>query len=105
MTKYITLRTMFIIRIIIIIVVVVVIIIVIVVIVVVVIIIMIIIIIIISLFQWPRGLRHVVFDRSNTGIAVLNPARGMDVFLRFSVLCRAVQVEALRRADPPSKES
>jgi hypothetical protein len=33
-----------------------------------------------------------------------NPARGMDVCPRFSVLCCPVQVEALRRADPPSRE-
>jgi hypothetical protein len=30
---------------------------------------------------------------------------GMDVGLRVSVLCCPVAVEALRRADPPSKES
>jgi hypothetical protein len=29
----------------------------------------------------------------------------MDVGRRFSVLCCPVQVVALRRADPPSKES
>jgi hypothetical protein len=29
----------------------------------------------------------------------------MDVCPRFSVLCCPVQVEALRRADPPAKES
>jgi hypothetical protein len=29
----------------------------------------------------------------------------MDVCPRFSVLCCPVQIEALRRADPPSKES
>jgi hypothetical protein len=29
----------------------------------------------------------------------------MDVCLRVSVLCCPVSVEALRRADPPSKES
>jgi hypothetical protein len=29
----------------------------------------------------------------------------MDVCLRFSVLCCPVYVEALRRADPPTKES
>jgi hypothetical protein len=28
-----------------------------------------------------------VFDRSNIGIADSNPARGMDVCPRFSVLC------------------
>jgi hypothetical protein len=36
---------------------------------------------------------------------VSNPPRGMDVCPRFSVLCCPVQVEALRRADPQSKES
>jgi hypothetical protein len=46
-----------------------------------------------------------VFGRSNTGIVGSNPARGMDVFLHFSVLIYPVQVQALRRADPPSKES
>jgi hypothetical protein len=46
-----------------------------------------------------------VFDRSNTGIAGSNPNRGMDVCPRFSVLCCFVQVVALRRADPTSKES
>jgi hypothetical protein len=29
----------------------------------------------------------------------------MDMCPRFSVLCSPVYVEALRRADPPSKES
>jgi hypothetical protein len=46
-----------------------------------------------------------VFDRSNIEIAGSNPARGMDVCLRFSVLCCPLYVEALRRADPPSEES
>jgi hypothetical protein len=46
-----------------------------------------------------------VFGRSNTGIVGLNPTRGMDVCPRFSVLCCPVSVEALRRADPPAKES
>jgi hypothetical protein len=45
------------------------------------------------------------FDRSNTGMAGSNPAPGMDVCPRFSVLCSPVWVEALRLADPPSKES
>jgi hypothetical protein len=43
--------------------------------------------------------------RSNTGIVGLNLARGIDVCPRFSVVCFPVQVEALRRADPLSKES
>jgi hypothetical protein len=46
-----------------------------------------------------------VFDRSNTGIVGLNPARGMDVCSRFYVLCCPVYVEALRWADLQSKES
>jgi hypothetical protein len=45
------------------------------------------------------------FDRSNTGIVGSNPIRGMGVCPRFSVLCCPVYVVALRRADPPSKES
>jgi hypothetical protein len=44
-----------------------------------------------------------VLNRSNTGILVSNPARGMDVCPHFSVLCGPVKVVALRRADPPSK--
>jgi hypothetical protein len=46
-----------------------------------------------------------VYDRSNIGIAGSNPASGMDVCWRVSVLCCPVSVGALRRADPPSKES
>jgi hypothetical protein len=46
-----------------------------------------------------------VYDRLNIEIAVSNPARGMDVCLCVSVLCCPVSVEALRRADPPAKES
>jgi hypothetical protein len=45
-----------------------------------------------------------VFARSNTGIKGSNPTRIMEVSV-FSVLCCPVQVAALRRADPPSKES
>jgi hypothetical protein len=41
----------------------------------------------------------------NIGIAGSNPAWGMDVCLRVSVLCCPVSVEALRRADPPATES
>jgi hypothetical protein len=41
----------------------------------------------------------------NIGIAGSNPAGGMDVCLRVSVLCCPVSVEALRRANPPAKES
>jgi hypothetical protein len=46
-----------------------------------------------------------VFDRSNTGIVGSNSAWGMDVFQRSFMLCCPVWVEALRQADPPSKES
>jgi len=46
-----------------------------------------------------------VFNHSKTVIVVSNPARGMDVCPRFSVLCCPVWVVALRRADPPSKAS
>jgi hypothetical protein len=52
-----------------------------------------------------RSKARTVFDRSNTGIGGSNPAQGMDVCLRFSVLCCPVWVEALRRAHPSSKES
>jgi hypothetical protein len=46
-----------------------------------------------------------VYDSLNTGIAVSNPAWGMDVCPCVSMLCCPVSVEALRRADPPAKES
>jgi hypothetical protein len=46
-----------------------------------------------------------VFGRSNIGIAGSNPARGMDVSLRLSVLCCPVQIEALRWTDPPAMKS
>jgi hypothetical protein len=46
-----------------------------------------------------------IFGLSSTGIAGSNPTRGMDVCPRLSVLCCPVQVEALSRSDPPSKES
>jgi hypothetical protein len=34
-----------------------------------------------------RSKARMVFDRPNTGIVGSNSARGMDVCLRFSVLC------------------
>jgi hypothetical protein len=37
-----------------------------------------------------RSKASTVFCRSNIEIAVSNPARGMDVFLRLSVLCSPV---------------
>jgi hypothetical protein len=46
-----------------------------------------------------------VYDRSNIWIAGTNPAWGLDVCPRVCVLCCPVSVEALRRADPPAKES
>jgi hypothetical protein len=61
----------------------------------------------VSRSQWLRSLRHELFACSNTGIVGLNPTWGMDVcvhlFCVSAVLC--VQVAALRRADPLSKES
>jgi hypothetical protein len=45
------------------------------------------------------------FGHPNTGIVSSNPTRGMDVCPRFSVLFCSVEVEALGRADRPSKES
>jgi hypothetical protein len=48
-----------------------------------------------------------VFANSNTGVVGSNPTRGMDVsvcvYSVFVLSC--LQVAALRRADPPSKES
>jgi hypothetical protein len=52
-----------------------------------------------------RSKAGTVFDRSNIGIADSNPARSMDVCVHLSELCCSVQVEALRWADPPAKES
>jgi hypothetical protein len=52
-----------------------------------------------------RSKAGTVYDRSNIGISGSNPAWGMDVCPRVSVLCCPVSVEALRRADPASKES
>jgi hypothetical protein len=52
-----------------------------------------------------RSKAGTVYDPSNIGIAGSNPPWGMDVCPRVSVLCCPVSVEALRRADPPSKES
>jgi hypothetical protein len=44
-----------------------------------------------------------VFGCSNIGIAGSNPASGVDVCLRLSVLCCPVSVEALRWTDPPAE--
>jgi hypothetical protein len=51
-----------------------------------------------------RSKEGTVYDRSNIGIAASNPAWGMDVCPRVSMLCCPVSVEALCRADPPAKE-
>jgi hypothetical protein len=52
-----------------------------------------------------RSKARTVFGRSNIGIMGCNPAQGIDMYPRFSVLCCPVYVVALRLADPPSKES
>lgn len=44
-------------------------------------------------------------NRLDTGIVDSSPAQGMAACPRLSVLCRRVQVEALRQADPPPKET
>jgi len=48
---------------------------------------------------------RVVLDHSNTGIVGSNSDLGMDICPHFLVLCCPVYEEALRWADPPSKES
>jgi hypothetical protein len=52
-----------------------------------------------------RSKASTVYDSLNIRIAGSNPASGMDVCPRVSVLCCPVSVEALRRADPSSKDS
>jgi hypothetical protein len=52
-----------------------------------------------------RSMPCTVYERANIGIAGTNPARGMDVSPRFSVLCCPLSVETLRWTDPPTKES
>jgi hypothetical protein len=49
---------------------------------------------------WGVGLGRLV-----AGVVGSNPAQGMDVCPRLSVLCCPVYTEALRRADHSSKES
>jgi hypothetical protein len=48
-----------------------------------------------------------ILVRSNTGIVGSNPTWGMDVCVRLFCVCAVlcVQVAALRRVDPPYKES
>jgi hypothetical protein len=55
--------------------------------------------------KMERSKAGTVYDRLNIGITGSNPAWGMDVCPRISVLCCPVSVEALNRADPPAKES
>jgi hypothetical protein len=54
-----------------------------------------------------RSKAWTVFARSNAEIMGSNPTQGMDVCVCLFWVCMlsCVQVEALRRADPPSKES
>jgi hypothetical protein len=52
-----------------------------------------------------RSMAGTVYDRLNIEIAGSNPTWGMDVCPRVSFLCCPMSVEALRRADPPAKES
>jgi hypothetical protein len=49
---------------------------------------------------------RIVFARSNTGIVCSNPTWDMDVCVYLFCVCVVLCVgrEALRRADPPSKE-
>jgi hypothetical protein len=59
---------------------------------------------------WPITLAEqskawTVFARSNAGIVGLNPTLGMDVCIYSVFVLLCVQVEALRRTDPSSKES
>jgi hypothetical protein len=54
-----------------------------------------------------RSKAWTVFGRSNTGIAGSNPTWGMNICVHLLYVCAVlcVQIAALRRADPLSKES
>jgi hypothetical protein len=52
-----------------------------------------------------RSKAWTVFARSKVGTVGSNPSRGMDVWVYSVFVLFCVQVAALRRADPPSKES
>jgi hypothetical protein len=52
-----------------------------------------------------RSQTRVNLDRSNAGVVGSNPGWGMAIYPCFSVLCCHTWVVALRKADPPSKES
>jgi hypothetical protein len=45
------------------------------------------------------------FGRLDTGTLSYNPVQDMNVSLHLSVLCCLVEVEALRWADPPPRDS
>jgi hypothetical protein len=57
--------------------------------------------------QWPRDLRQEMFSPARKlGSWVRFPLKGMDVFLRLFCFCVVLCVgSALRRANPPSKET
>jgi hypothetical protein len=57
----------------------------------------------VSIAEWSKA--GTVYNRLNIGITGSNAAWGMDVCPHVSVLCCPVSLEALRRADPPAKES
>jgi hypothetical protein len=54
-----------------------------------------------------RSTAWTVFAYSSTGVVGSNPSQDMDVCFRLFCVCAVlcVRVAALRRADPPSKES
>jgi hypothetical protein len=56
-----------------------------------------------------RSEAYIVFARSEAGIVVYNPTQDMDVWCLClcarAFFCVCVQIEALRRADHPPKES
>jgi hypothetical protein len=52
---------------------------------------------------WSK--QGVGLDHLNTGIVGSNPAQGKNIYPRLFAFCCPVEVEVLRRATPPSKES
>jgi hypothetical protein len=52
-----------------------------------------------------REVQAVGLGHLDTGIGGSNPAQSVDISPGISVLCRSVEVEALRRADAASSES
>jgi hypothetical protein len=57
--------------------------------------------------QWPRGLRHEMSSSGQTlGASIRIPLEAWMFICVYSVfVLSSVQVAALRRSDPPSKES